>query len=76
MLYHADGELCRWFEPDEFMKIAAAVVAHKTYHTTLCNHLNKWVRRTDDIDEVSKIQYSSPLPKDLADHMNELLGGA
>lgn len=75
VLYHADGQLCRLFSPEEMMAVAAAAIRHKTYHTTLCNHLNVWVRRTEDDTELDAIAYDSPLPDDLAAHMAALLGG-
>ncbi|GHU95041.1 hypothetical protein FACS1894208_07170 [Clostridia bacterium] len=75
VLYHADGEICRIFTPEEFGAVATAAVTHKTYHTTLCNHINVWVRRTTDEAKLAKITYTAKLPKDLADNMNALLGG-
>lgn len=75
VLYHADGQICRPFTPEEVSALAAAAVRHVTYHTTLYNHLKAWVRRTDDMDELAAITYASPLPDDLATHMAALLGG-
>lgn len=75
VLYHADGKLCRVYQPDEMMEIAEAAVKHKTYHTTLCNHLNVWIRRTESAEELAGINYNSPLPDDLAASMKALLGG-
>jgi len=74
VLYHADGELCRVYEPQEILAVVGAAIAHKTYHTTRCNHVNVWVRRTEDGAELAKIHYDSDLPKDLADSMTTLLG--
>jgi hypothetical protein len=75
VLYHADGQLCRGFAPEELLAVVAAAIAHKTYHTTLCNHLNVWARRTEDEAELAAIRYDSPLPDDLAASMTALLGG-
>lgn len=75
VLYHADGKLCRAFSPEEMGAVATAAVMHKTYHTTLCNHLNVWIRRTEDDEELAAITYDSVLPADLAANMNALLGG-
>ncbi|MDR3091447.1 MAG: hypothetical protein LBU36_04510 [Clostridiales bacterium] len=75
VLYHADGELCRIFAPGEILAVAQAAIAHKTYHTTLCNHINVWARRTEDEEELAAIHYDSPLPKDLAASMAALLEG-
>lgn len=75
VLYHADGKLCRPYKPEEILEIMTAAVKHKTFHTTLCNHLNVWIRRTEDAAELEGIHYDSPLPEDLAASMEALLGG-
>ena len=75
VLYHADGQLCRHFTPEEMLAIAAAAIGHITYHTTLCNHYNMWVRRTEDDAELDAIHYGAKLPDDLAARMAALLGG-
>ncbi len=75
VLYHADGKLCREYPPDEMLEIMAAAIKHKMYHTTLCNHLNVWIRRTDNEEELARIHYDSPLPDDLAANIAALLGG-
>lgn len=74
VLYHADGKLCRVYQPDEMIEIAEAAVKHKTYHTTLCNHLNVWIRRTENAEELAGIHYDSPLPEDLAASFSALVG--
>lgn len=75
VLYHADGKLCRPYQPEEILEIMTAAVKHKMYHTTLCNHINVWIRRTEDAAELEGIHYDSPLPEDLAASMTALLGG-
>lgn len=74
VLYHSDGNLCRAFTPEEIGAVAAAAVKHKTIHTTLCNHLNAWVRRSESTEEIAAIQYGGPLPADLDASYNALLG--
>ena len=73
VLYHADGELCRAFSPEEMLTVADAAVKYKTYQTTLCNHINAWIRRAETLGELSKIHYGTPLPADLAESMTALL---
>ena len=75
VLYHADGQLCRIFSPEEIMAVGAAAIQHKTFHTTKCNHLNTWVRRTEDDGELEAITYDGPMPDDLAASLAALLGG-
>lgn len=73
VIYHADGELCRAFSPEEMLAVSNVAVKHKIYHTTLCNHLNVWIRRAETVDELAQIHYDTPLPKDLAESMAILL---
>ena len=72
--YHADGKLCRMFTAAEISTISKASIAHKLYHTTLCNHLLTWIRRIDTVEELQSVVYSPDvLPSDLADNMTSIL---
>ena len=55
--YHSDGQPCRVYTADEFMKVANAAVAYKTHHTTYCNLLMRQVEAMTDADEVKAVQY-------------------
>lgn len=75
--YHADGALCRMFTAAEITDISNASIAHKLYHTTLCNHLLTWVRRTETEGELDSITYTAEgLPDDLAANMAQVLAAA
>lgn len=55
--YHCDGQPCRIYTADEFMKVANAAVAYKTHHTTYCNLLMRQVEVMTNADEVKAVQY-------------------
>lgn len=75
--YHADGQLCRMFTAEEITAISNASIQHKLYHTTLCNHLLTWVRRSETEEEINNITYSAEnLPKDLAENMSQVMAAA
>ena len=75
--YHADGSLCRMFTAEEITAISNASIAHKLYHTTLCNHLLTWARRAETEDELEGITYTAEgLPDDLAQNMAQILAAA
>lgn len=75
--YHADGALCRMFTAAEITAISNASIAHKLYHTTLCNHLLTWARRAETEDELNGITYTAEgLPDDLAANMAQVLAAA
>lgn len=70
--YHADGDICRLYSAEEIMTISTAATAFKLYHTTYCNHLNVWVKRSAD-NELDSIYYGAELPGDLAANMNGIM---
>lgn len=55
--YHQDGQPCRIYTAEEFMKVANAAVAFKTAQTTYCNLLMRQVEAMTDVDEVKAVQY-------------------
>lgn len=74
VLYHADGELCRTFTVEEFISVMTAATFHKTYNTTLCNHINKWIDSCEIKEDISKITFDfSDMPVELQEHMAALL---
>ena len=75
--YHADKELCRLFTAKEIQDICNASIEHKLYHTTLCNHLLAWIRRSEDVDEINSITYSQAnMPDDLRANMMSILSSS
>lgn len=72
--YHADKKLCRMFTAKEIQDISQSAIQHKLYHTTLCNHLLTWIRRSISREEIENISYSAEnLPDDLAQNMLSIL---
>ena len=55
--YHQDGQPCRIYTAEEFMKVANAAVAFKTAQTTYCNLLMRQVEAMTDVDEVKAVKY-------------------
>lgn len=72
--YHLDGDLCKIYPAADIVIMATSATKHKLYHTTYCNHLNVWVRRSSTVKEVEAITYGAALPEDLAANMAEVLG--
>jgi len=66
VLYHADGKPCRLFDPQEFVAVSRTCFAFITYHTTLCNFYNTWIRQSETKEELNEIVYGASLPIDLA----------
>ena len=55
--YHCDGQPCRIYTAEEFMKVANAAVTFKTAQTTYCNLLMRQVEAMTDVDEVKAVKY-------------------
>ena len=70
--YHADGEICRLYSAMEIMAISSIATTFKLYHTTYCNHLNVWIKRSSE-DELDAIYYGVELPDDLAANLNGIM---
>lgn len=68
--YHADGELCRYYNPNEIMWIVDAATQYKAYHTTYYNSLKNYINDLDDIQIISAINYGDDIP---AQYKSEIL---
>ena len=72
--YHADGELCRFWSPDDFGAIMKITTDFIIYNNTYCNHLRVYIKRTTDLNTVNSMYYSIALPDDLQQNLNNILG--
>ena len=73
--YHADGELCRLYTPQEFLPIVQSATAHIMYHTTYFNCLKMQVRNMTNISEICNINYGDTLLPEYATVLNQIVGG-
>lgn len=55
--YHADGELCTLYQPNDIQNIYMSLCSNKTYHTTYCNVLNAMINEAKDLVSVKAITY-------------------
>lgn len=74
--YHADGSLCRMYSADEITAVGTAATKYILYHTTYCNHLNRWVNRSESENEIRSVYYGASLPDDLQKSMDTIVGDA
>lgn len=72
--YHSSSNLCREFSADEMIAIGNKAMEYVVYCTTLCNHLRAWINRTETVEDVIKIHFSSTLPDDLQESFNSVIG--
>lgn len=62
--YHADGELCKYYTPEEINAIVNQATYFKTYHTTYFNGLKAYINSLETIEEINAITYGTPLPEE------------
>ena len=62
--YHADGELCKFYTPEEINAIVNAATRHKTYHTTYYNALKAYIADLDTIEAINQVFYGIELPEE------------
>ena len=62
--YHADGELCKYYTPEEINAIVNQGTYFKTYHTTYFNGLKAYINSLETIEEINAITYGTPIPEE------------
>lgn len=62
--YHADGEECIFYTNEEINAIVETATAFKIYHTTYYNALKTYINALETIEEISAIEYGTPIPEE------------
>lgn len=62
--YHADGELCKYYTPEEINAIVNQGTYFKTYHTTYFNGLKAYINSLETIEKINAITYGTQLPEE------------
>ncbi len=75
--WHADGELCRFYTPEEMTAINTQMEALISYHQTYFNSLKQYILSLDKVADISAVEYGMEIP---AAYQSEVLialtGGA
>lgn len=61
--YHQDGQLYRYYTPEEINKIIDEAFFHIGYHRAYCNGLNVWIASSSTVDDVQLISYGADIPE-------------
>ena len=64
VIYHADGEVCKYYSVEDATAIVNAATKHKTYHTTYYNSLKVYINSLNGITEISNIEYGVEIPEE------------
>lgn len=62
--YHADGESCIFYTAEEINEIVETATSFKIYHTTYYNALKTYINALNTIEEISSIEYGTPIPEE------------
>lgn len=62
--YHADGEACEFYTPNEINEIIAAANTFKNYQIAYNNSLKAYVNALESVEEISAITYGTPIPEE------------
>lgn len=73
--YHADGEICRIFEPEEMLALTKTATSWVVYHTTYFNLLKHQILEYDNIDDVNKVYYGIELKDEYQKIINTIVSG-
>ena len=73
IFYHADGQLCRQYTPEEILYIAQMAVSWVTYHTTYYNFAKAYVKTLDNFETVRNFKYGMTLSEDLEEQLEAIL---
>ena len=60
--YHADGEECVFYTPEEIKEIIAAATNFKNYQIAYHNALKAYINALDTIEAIAAIEYGTPIP--------------
>ena len=71
--YHADGEICRIFEPEEMLALTKTATSWVVYHTTYFNLLKHQILEYDNIDDVNKVYYGIELKDEYQKIINTIV---
>ena len=64
VLYHADGELVKYYSAARFKVIAEMAAHHIGYHTTYYNALKAYINSLENEEDILAIQYGDEIPEE------------
>ena len=73
VFYHADGQLCRQYTPEEILQIGHFGEAWVIYHTTYCNFAKAYMNTLTKFDDVRNFKYGMELSPELQSQLEAIL---
>ncbi len=60
--WHADGEDCRFFSPEDIALVNGIMENLVIYHETYFNSIRRWIQSVESTDELAAIHYGDEIP--------------
>ena len=65
VIYHADGQLCRFYSKEEILRLYEAMENFIEYHTTYFNSLKNYIQSLEYETEIESIYYGINIPNSI-----------
>ncbi|WP_367569027.1 hypothetical protein [Lacrimispora sp.] len=62
IIYHADGQPCRFYPASDIALLIEKAMFHASYHTTYANSLRSWIDNVEAAEELQEIYYGADIP--------------
>ncbi|WP_333648065.1 DUF4376 domain-containing protein [Lacrimispora sp.] len=62
IIYHADGQSCRFYPASDIALLIEKAMFHASYHTTYANSLRSWIDSVETAEELQGIYYGADIP--------------
>ena len=64
IIYHADGQPCRFYPASDIALLIEKAMFHASYHTTYANSLRSWIDNAETAEELQEIYYGADVPEE------------
>lgn len=73
--YHADGELCKYYEAQDILTIVQTAKNFELFQVTYFNALRAYIEALDSIEDIGAVEYGMEIPDEYqSDVLKDLLG--
>lgn len=62
IIYHADGQPCRFYPASDITLLIEKAMFHASYHTTYANSLRSWIDSAETAEELQEVYYGADIP--------------
>lgn len=71
--YHADGKVCKIYQPEEMIELVQKVTEWIIYHTTYYNLLKAQINEMTSIEEINNVSYGMTLKEEYQNIINIII---